>query len=147
MKATLRHIYLYRTALNESNSWDTFTCVGQLICPEGHVSSLNKSNPTNPWNSNPRPLDLHLDVPTQHATHTAADDLVKELVMSVVESAICNVYEEKKSILLMLTTTMTIRGGKGCCHPTTFDLWLLIFEWKRAEFILNDSWMIRAISP
>ena len=25
--------------------WDTFTCVGRLICPEGHVSSLNKSNP------------------------------------------------------------------------------------------------------
>ena len=24
---------------------DTFTCVGRLICPEGHVSSLNKSNP------------------------------------------------------------------------------------------------------
>ena len=24
--------------------WDTFTCVGRLICPEGHVSSLNKSN-------------------------------------------------------------------------------------------------------
>ena len=32
---------------NESNSWDTFTCVGRLICPEGRVSSLNKSNPTN----------------------------------------------------------------------------------------------------
>ena len=49
MKATLRHIYLYRTVFleNESNSWDTFTCVGRLICPEGHVSSLNKSNPTN----------------------------------------------------------------------------------------------------
>ena len=30
---------------NESNSWDTFTCVGRLICPEGRVSSLNKSNP------------------------------------------------------------------------------------------------------
>ena len=30
---------------NESNSSDTFTCVGQLICLEGHVSSLNKSNP------------------------------------------------------------------------------------------------------
>ena len=30
---------------NESNSWDTFTCVGRLICPEGHVSSLNKSSP------------------------------------------------------------------------------------------------------
>ena len=27
--------------------WDTFTCVGRLVCPEGHVSSLNKSNPTN----------------------------------------------------------------------------------------------------
>ena len=27
--------------------WDTFTCVGRLICPEGRVSSLNKSNPTN----------------------------------------------------------------------------------------------------
>ena len=26
--------------------WDTFTCVGRLICPEGRVSSLNKSNPT-----------------------------------------------------------------------------------------------------
>ena len=25
--------------------WDTFTCVGRLICPEGHVSSLNESNP------------------------------------------------------------------------------------------------------
>ena len=25
--------------------WDTFTCVGRLICPEGRVSSLNKSNP------------------------------------------------------------------------------------------------------
>ena len=25
--------------------WDTFTCVGRLICPEGQVSSLNKSNP------------------------------------------------------------------------------------------------------
>ena len=25
--------------------WDTFTCVGWLICPEGRVSSLNKSNP------------------------------------------------------------------------------------------------------
>ena len=25
--------------------WDTSTCVGQLICPEGRVSSLNKSNP------------------------------------------------------------------------------------------------------
>ena len=25
--------------------WDTFTCVGRLICPEGCVSSLNKSNP------------------------------------------------------------------------------------------------------
>ena len=24
---------------------DTFTCVGWLICPEGHVSLLNKSNP------------------------------------------------------------------------------------------------------
>ena len=24
---------------------DTFTCVGRLICPEGRVSSLNKSNP------------------------------------------------------------------------------------------------------
>ena len=32
MKATLRHI---------------LTCVGRLICPEGRVSSLNKSNPTN----------------------------------------------------------------------------------------------------
>ena len=32
---------------NESNSWDTFTCVGRLICPAGRVSSLNKSNPTN----------------------------------------------------------------------------------------------------
>ena len=31
---------------NESNSWDTLTCVGRLICPEGHVSSLNKPNPT-----------------------------------------------------------------------------------------------------
>ena len=33
---------------NESNS-ETFTCVGSLqwlICPEGRVSSLNKSNPT-----------------------------------------------------------------------------------------------------
>ena len=30
---------------NESNSWDTFTYVGRLICPEGRVSSLNKSNP------------------------------------------------------------------------------------------------------
>ena len=26
--------------------WDTFTCVGRLICPEGRVSSLNKSNPS-----------------------------------------------------------------------------------------------------
>ena len=26
--------------------WDTFTCVGRLICPEGLVSSLNKSNPS-----------------------------------------------------------------------------------------------------
>ena len=25
--------------------WDTFTCVGRLISPEGRVSSLNKSNP------------------------------------------------------------------------------------------------------
>ena len=25
--------------------WDTLTCVGRLICPEGHVSSSNKSNP------------------------------------------------------------------------------------------------------
>ena len=25
--------------------WDTFTCVGRLICPEGRVSLLNKSNP------------------------------------------------------------------------------------------------------
>ena len=24
--------------------WDTFTCVGRLICPEGRVSSLNKYN-------------------------------------------------------------------------------------------------------
>ena len=32
---------------NESNFWDTFTCVGRLICLEGRVSSLNKSNPTN----------------------------------------------------------------------------------------------------
>ena len=31
MKAILRHIYLRRTA---------------ILCPEGHVSSLNKSNPT-----------------------------------------------------------------------------------------------------
>ena len=31
---------------NQSNS-ETFTCVGRLICPEGRVSSLNKSNPTN----------------------------------------------------------------------------------------------------
>ena len=37
---------------------NTFTCVGRLICPGGHVSSLNKSNairtkvPWNiPWNS------------------------------------------------------------------------------------------------
>ena len=29
--------------------WDTFTCVGQLICPGGRVSSLNKSNPTNQY--------------------------------------------------------------------------------------------------
>ena len=31
--------------------WDTFTCVGRLISPEGHVSSLNKSNPiqSNPF--------------------------------------------------------------------------------------------------
>ena len=28
--------------------WDIFTYVGRLICPEGHVSSFNKSNPTNP---------------------------------------------------------------------------------------------------
>ena len=27
--------------------WDTFTCVGRLICPEGRVSSLHKPNPTN----------------------------------------------------------------------------------------------------
>ena len=27
--------------------WDTITCVRRLICPEGRVSSLNKSNPTN----------------------------------------------------------------------------------------------------
>ena len=26
--------------------WDTFPCVGRLICPEGRVSLLNKSNPT-----------------------------------------------------------------------------------------------------
>ena len=26
--------------------WDTFTRVGWLICPDGRVSSLNKSNPT-----------------------------------------------------------------------------------------------------
>ena len=25
--------------------WDTFTCVGRLICPKGRVSSLNKPNP------------------------------------------------------------------------------------------------------
>ena len=25
--------------------WETSTCVGRLICPEGHVSSLNKCNP------------------------------------------------------------------------------------------------------
>ena len=31
---------------NESNSWDTLTCVERLICPEGHVSSLNKPNPS-----------------------------------------------------------------------------------------------------
>ena len=27
--------------------WDALTCVGRLICTEGRVSSLNKSNPTN----------------------------------------------------------------------------------------------------
>ena len=26
-------------------TWITFTCVGRLICPEGHVSLLNKCNP------------------------------------------------------------------------------------------------------
>ena len=31
---------------NESNSWDALTCVERLICPEGRVSSLNKTNPT-----------------------------------------------------------------------------------------------------
>ena len=31
---------------NESNSWDTSTCVGRLICSEGHVWSLNKPNQT-----------------------------------------------------------------------------------------------------
>ena len=29
--------------------WGTFTHVGRLICPEGRVSSLNKSNPTKQW--------------------------------------------------------------------------------------------------
>ena len=33
--------------LENENFWDKFTCVGRLIFPEGHVSSLNKSNPTN----------------------------------------------------------------------------------------------------
>ena len=47
---------------NESNSWDTFTCVGRLICPEGRVSSLNKSNLTN------RPLDGHFFIPTTKTT-------------------------------------------------------------------------------
>ena len=34
---------------NESNSGIYLLpgCVGRLLCPEGHVSSLNKSNPTN----------------------------------------------------------------------------------------------------
>ena len=36
--------------------WNTFTCVGRLICPEGRVSSLNKSNPIQFIN----PADLHL---------------------------------------------------------------------------------------
>ena len=34
--------------------WDTFTCVGRLICPEGHVSSLNKSNPIQTFYSMPK---------------------------------------------------------------------------------------------
>ena len=36
--------------------WDTFTCVGRLICPEGHVSSLNKSNPIQLRVKTPRTL-------------------------------------------------------------------------------------------
>ena len=36
--------------------WDTFTCVGGLICPEGRVSSLNKSNPIQ---SNPKHQELY----------------------------------------------------------------------------------------
>ena len=36
--------------------WDTFTCVGRLICREGHVPSLNKSNPTNQSLLHPRVL-------------------------------------------------------------------------------------------
>ena len=42
--------------------WDTFTCVGRLICPEGHVSSLCKSNTTNPANRATSPTCLHCDV-------------------------------------------------------------------------------------
>ena len=45
--------------------WDTSTCVGRLICPEGRVSSLNKSNPIQSYAnhidcSTKRPPFLHM---------------------------------------------------------------------------------------
>ena len=49
--------------------WDTFTCVGQLICPEGRVSSLNKSNPTNQCPiARPCDLEIGLSFHMRHLT-------------------------------------------------------------------------------